>query len=511
MIAFGLLKAFRRELVAVALLVIPPLLLIPLGGLWLLERGGTLAFLATALGCAVIAGLIMLAGKRKSPAAHTEAIETPADWPERERAAFEKVERFTRETSALSFASQAEAIDLAHRTVDIVARHYRPDAASPLTAFTMPEALLSLESVAGRLRRGLLLAVPLSDRLTVSQLLWLSASAEKAGRLGETVQSIYNLYRIARPVISPAGSVMAEVRGLIQEELLTSAKSGLKNRLTRLLVIEVGRAAVELYSGRMRLDPAELANAAAAAAREGDAKPPSSPAPLRLLIAGQTNAGKSSLINALARSIVAQVTPVPGPAGFGCFEAVDPAGQTCILVDAPGLSAAPAAVEALVAEAVKADAMLWTVSALQAARDTDVRGLRGFRAAFEQRSDLNRPPLLCVVTHVDQLRPFAEWEPPYDVAAPSGPKARSIRDAMDAIALDLGMPIGSVVPVSLAPDHDAYNVDALRLRISESLPAARHAQLSRTYARHKRGGWWRDVERLYQGAKTIVWPYPGTE
>jgi hypothetical protein len=504
MIEPGLLKAFRRELVAVALLVIPPLLLIPLGALWLFERGGTLAFLAIGLVCAAIAGLIMLLSKRKPAAAQAEAIETPADWPERERAAFEKVERFSRETPALSFASQAEAVDLAHRTVDIVARHYRPDAASPLTAFTMPEALLSLESVAGRLRRGLLLAVPLSDRLTVSQLLWLSSSVEKAGRLGETAQRIYNLYRIARPVINPAGSVMAEVRGLIQDELLTSAKAGLKNRLTRLLVIEVGRAAVELYSGRMRLNPAELSRAAAAAAREGGAKPAAPPAPLRLLIAGQTNAGKSSLINALASSIVAQVTPLPGPAGFACFEAVDPAGQTCILVDAPGLSAAPGGIEALVAEAGKADAVLWTVSAVQAARDADAGALRAFRAAFEKRSDLNRPPLLCVVTHIDQLRPFAEWNPPYDVAAAPGPKARSIRDAMDAIAQDLGMPIGRVVPVSLAPDREAYNVDALRVRIGESLPAARHAQLSRTYARDARGGWWREAGRLYHGVRTII-------
>jgi predicted GTPase len=503
MIEPGLLKAFRRELVAVALLIIPPLLLIPLGALWLLERGGTLAFLALGLVCAAIAGLIMLIRKRK-PAALPEATETPADWPQREREAFEKIERFSRETPALSFTGQAEAIDLARRTVDIVARHYRPDAASPLTAFTMPEALLSLESVARRLRRGLLLAVPLSDRLTVSQLLWLSASAEKAGRMGETVQSLYNLYRMARPVINPAGSIMAEVRGIIQDELLTSAKAGIKSRLTRLLVIEVGRAAVELYSGRMRLDPAELSQAAAAAARQGGAKPAAPPAPLRLLIAGQSNAGKSSLINALARSIVAHVTPLPGPPGFACFEAVDPAEQSCILVDAPGLSDAPAAIEALTAEAAKADAVLWTVSAVQAARETDVRGLRAFRAAFEQRSDLNRPPLLCVVTHIDQLRPFAEWNPPYDVAAPPGPKARSIRDAMDAIALDLGIPIAGVVPVSLAPDREAYNIDALRLRIGESLPAARYAQLSRTYARDARGGWWREAARLYHDVRTII-------
>jgi uncharacterized protein len=504
MIGRDLLRMFRREVIAITLLVIPPLLLVPLGAVWLLERGGTLAFLALGLASAVIAGLLMLYRRRTPKPALPDIAETPSDWPARERAAFEKVEDFARTAPPLSFVSQDEAVDLAHRTVDLVARHYRPDAASPMTMFTMPEALLSLESVSGRLRRGLLQAVPLSDRLTVSQLLWLSASLEKAGRLGETAQRIYTLYRMARPVINPAGSVMAEIRGLIQDELLSSAKATLKSRVTRLLILEVGRAAVELYSGRMKLDSAELSQAVRSAAQEGAAQPSEPPAPLRLLLAGQINAGKSSLVNGLARSIVAQVTPLPGPPGFLCFEAVDPTGQACILVDAPGLSTAPDAVEALVEEAVKADAVLWTVSAIQAARDADAAGLRAFRSVFERRSDLNRPPLLCVVTHIDQLRPFTEWDPPYDVAAAARPKARAIREAMNAIAEDLGVPLGSVVPVSVAPDREAYNLDALRLRISEALPAARHAQLSRAYARDHRGGWWKEVGRLYQGVRTIV-------
>jgi uncharacterized protein len=298
--------------------------------------------------------------------------------------------------------------------------------------------------------------------------------------------------------------VVAEIRGLIQEELLTSAKATLQSRMTRLLILEIGRAAIELYSGRMKLDTDELEQAAATAAREGAVQPTASPAPLRLLLAGQGNAGKSSLVNALAQNIVAQVTPLPGPPGFACFEAVDPTGQACVLVDAPALTVAPEAIEALAAEAVKADVVLWTISAVQAARDVDARGVRAFHAAFERRSDLNRPPLLCVVTHIDQLRPFTEWNPPYDVASPSGPKARTIRDAITAIAADIGIPPGSVVPVSLAPDRAAYNIDALRTRISQALPAARHAQLSRTYARDRRGGWWKEVGRLYQGVRTII-------
>jgi hypothetical protein len=75
---------------------------------------------------------------------------------------------------------------------------------------------------------------------------------------------------------------------------------------------------------------------------------------------------------------------------------------------------------------------------------------------------------------------------------------------MDAIAQELGLPISGVVPVALVPDREAYNVDALQLRISESLPAARHAQLSRAHAGDHRGGWWGEIRRLYHGVRTII-------
>jgi hypothetical protein len=90
------------------------------------------------------------------------------------------------------------------------------------------------------------------------------------------------------------------------------------------------------------------------------------------------------------------------------------------------------------------------------------------------------------------------------VVSPAGAKARSIREVLTVVAEELGVPVGSVVPVSLAADREAYNVEALRLRISEALPAARHAQLSRAYADDRRGGWWKEVGRLYQGVRTIM-------
>src|SRR6185295_1393101 len=104
-----------------------------------------------------------------------------------------------------------------------------------------------------------------------------------------------------------------------------------------------------------------------------------------------------------------------------------PEGRAFMLVDAPGLVSAPDAIAALVDEAQKADIILWCVAAHQAAFDIDASGLGAFRDWFAARPDLNRPPLLCVMTHIDQLRPFSEWEPPYDIARPAKPKEKSIR------------------------------------------------------------------------------------
>jgi hypothetical protein len=88
-------------------------------------------------------------------------------------------------------------------------------------------------------------------------------------------------------------------------------------------------------------------------------------------------------------------------------------------------------------------------------------------------------PVLLALTHIDQLRPAAEWAPPYDIATPTDPKARSIRAAMDAVARALDLPLDRIVPVALPPDREPYNLDALWARIALELDEAKLAQLDR--------------------------------
>src|SRR3984893_10874522 len=475
----GFLFAQRRELVAAALLLLPPVLLIPLGTLWLWQQGHGLWFLALCLIGAMPAGILLLRRRRASaPPDLTDLSEPEADWPARERDAFERVKRFAEATEPLSLENRDEALSLARRTVQLVATHYRSDAAMPLAALKYTEALLLVERVSSRLRRTMLDMFPFSDRLTFAQLLWASDSADRAKSLIKVGGNVYGAYRALRPVINPAGAILSEAQRMIFDAAWGKGKDYLQRKRTHLLVLEVGKAAIELYSGRLKHKAVELDEIVATAAREGTSPAVEIP-PLRILIAGQINAGKSTLLNALAREIVAPVSPLPGPAGFSCFEGRDPDGRAFVLVDAPGLVASADATAALAEEARKADIVLWTIAAHQPARDADVQGLKAFREWFAARPELNRPPLLCVATHVDQLRPFAEWAPPYDIVAADRPKARAIREAVQAIAMDLGLRAGSIVPVSLRPDREPYDLDTLRARIVASLPEAPYAQLSR--------------------------------
>jgi hypothetical protein len=92
-----------------------------------------------------------------------------------------------------------------------------------------------------------------------------------------------------------------------------------------------------------------------------------------------------------------------------------------------------------------------------------------------------------VATHIDLLRPFGEWAPPYDLSS-DHPKAQSIRAAVAAAAADLGFAAEEAVPVSLTADKP-YNVETVWERIADALPEAMRAQLLRLL--HDLRGRWR--------------------
>ena len=126
------------------------------------------------------------------------------------------------------------------------------------------------------------------------------------------------------------------------------------------------------------------------------------------------------------------------------------------------------------------------------------------RAFFASRPDRRQPPILLVVTHVDLLRPFSEWAPPYDIANPTAEKAKSIRAALEQISGDLGLPLDRIVPVSLDERWPAYNIAVVWALIMATLPEAMRAQLVRRL-RGSGSGWsWRKLLSQAVGAGRVA-------
>jgi hypothetical protein len=175
----------------------------------------------------------------------------------------------------------------------------------------------------------------------------------------------------------------------------------------------------------------------------------------------------------------AAVDVLPATRDFTPYRITREGMPAAILLDSPGLDGEAESNARLIAEAGECDLVLWVAAADRPARDVDRRALDAFRAHFAARPNRRRPPLMLVASHIDRLRPFGAWSPPYDLRDAGSPKAASIREALAAVCADLGFEDEDAVPACLAEDVGRYNVDMVWARIVGSVSEARKAQLNR--------------------------------
>ena len=502
-------RAIRLGLVGLGL-AMPMLSLVPLGSYWLWERGLLLYWAIGACVTTVLAWALsrwVLSRPRSEAAPVIESADAAeavsrADpiWTPAETAAWEKVEELARGLDPALLKTRPEILALGQRTIETVAASLHPERKEPLLQFTAPEALALLERVSGRLNTFVRENVPLGDRLTLAQM---RALYEWRGSI-EFAEQAWSVWRVVR-MLNPAAALANEVRERVSKELMTWGKSHIARRLATVYVEEVGRAAIDLYGGRLRVASQRLgAHVSGESARDVVAADTPMAEPLRALVAGQVSVGKSSLVNALGSEARAAVDGLPATAKFTPYRLTRDGLPAALIVDSPGLDASAPIGAAFIDEAMRADILLWVAPANRADRETDRAALAAVRAAFAARPDRRPPVMLLVLTHIDRLRPFQEWAPPYDLNAADNAKAQSIRAAVEAASGDLGFDTGDIIPCSLAPDT-LYNVDAIWAAILERVPEAQRARLVRTL-RDAEGAWnvggvWRQV---LSGGRVLV-------
>jgi uncharacterized protein len=466
-------------MVAIAV-ALPALSLIPLGSIWLWEHGYLLYWVGAALVVSILSFLLeawFVGMPMTSSQARNGPRTAPSDeasWTPREASAWSAVELLAASIDPAEITDRDAFVDLGLRTIEVVARNIHPKDPDPLWRFTVPEALTLIERVSRELRPFVADTIPLGDQLTVAQVLkiyrWRSAIgvAEKA----------YDVWRIIR-LINPVAAITNEARERLTKRLYSGVRDEFAKRMIQGFVREVGRAAIDLYGGRLRPSADELVQQSdPATGKNQTASDPSDP--VRILVLGRRDAGTAPLISALLRRIGAHAIPqVGGPALEGMQPIKSDTATSVVFVDKPMVTETAAALRALSAEADTCDLVMWVGGALSPDRRIDRVSLDGIRAHFGERPDQRHPPMLAVVIVPEQMLP-GTTPVGSDVAnATDVGEADGVPAILNHAALDLAVPLETVVPVRLASGAVDDSLDNLWNRISALLPDARHTQAVR--------------------------------
>ena len=284
------------------------------------------------------------------------------------------------------------------KIISSVARHYNPTNSEKEFAFSITELLLALEEVSRRYRRYIHDNIPFSDKISLSLLKKTYNHKDKLKKL----EYAHNIYRVAR-FSNPAAALISEVRGFATDALFANLSDSLQAKLKIVLLKEVASVAIDLYSGNFKVEDCDLLDSKASARDEE--RQAIKIEPLRVVIVGQTGAGKSSVINALVEKMVAEVSIIPSTDKIAVYECKIDDIEMIRLVDSPGLDGSPETEETILNEMVESDLIIWVVKAAQSARKLD-RQLRDkfdeFYKKSENRSRI-KPKTVLVVNQVDKL------------------------------------------------------------------------------------------------------------
>lgn len=482
--------AYLRAAMLIIALALPLLSLVLLGTIWLWQKGFVVewaiaACLVTFAAYAVERWLLRDTVASADVASNVTGAADPA-WTARETAAWEAVSRIVDDIKPATLNSRDAILALGARTVDAVARRMHPGEEDPLWKFTVPEALALVERVSGELGPFVRENIPLGDRLTVGQVTTIYRWRSILG----VAQTAFDLWRVIQ-LMNPASAITQEMRENVTRQLYDWGRDELGRQLAAAYVREVGRAAIDLYSGRLRVSAEALATTVTEETQQDRAEAEKLAEPLRILLVGQVSTGKSSLVNALSEEIRAAVDVLPATRGYTAHELKREGKPEALLIDSPGLKADAAATRLLIMEADNSDLIIWVTSATRPDRDTDRKALAAVRDHLAARFERRPPPILVVLTHIDQLRPFQEWSPPYDLERGEGAKAASIRQALEVTAAELETSIQLMVPVCLDRTRGLYNVDVLWVKIFDVMPEAQSARLMRVLLATANEGSWR--------------------
>lgn len=475
------------RLVAV-LFWLPPVAALFLVGFWFLwQTGGYVWWVSSLLFFATL-GFGLQAWARRRDREFLAGLRSEADssWPPDAGPAWKEIEELARNIKSGEYAVDGinDLLGLGRIALEKVARAFHPNREEPLMELTLPHGLLIVERACHDLRTEIVENIPFSHCVTIGDVARLQ-------RWGQVVQRGLGWYRWLRPLVNPVGFLRAETLNALTTKTVMPVGKDFRCWLLQEYVRKIGKYAIELYSGRLTLGAIQLAPSALPSCKdvheEKRQRVGREEEPLRILVLGRSNQGKSSLVNALFGEVMVATDILPDEcAQTNSFRLERDGLIPALIFDMPGINTRSLSQKVLLEQTNKADLILWVTAAHRPDRELEGEIMSRLRSEWQARPDHHPPTLLVAVSHIDQLRPIREWQPPYDLTDAQNAKARNIRDAVARAALDLDTPVSDVIPVCLAEGRN-YNVsDCLWAAILEHQTAANRVRLLRLrYAQKK--------------------------
>ena len=486
----------------VALVVLLPLLSLSILGMaFLWQNDQLLLVLAVWLGVTLVgyAAFVMLPQRRYThhpsnapdqSATNDVAEQLPEnldeaqDWTEQDRAVWRQL-CVTIESRLAQDLPWQSLPDESLLLLSAVSARYNPrfapaaDAAKGSTGleyrFTLPEALLVLSVASERYRKVILQHIPFAESVTVASLVTLYTRQQNI----QTGYKWFNNVRRTLRLVNPLAAAIGELRDQFTNRVFDHLSVNVQRDLKRLLLQEVVQVGIDLYSGKLKTSANELQDFRSSAYQQDIQQPAPAAEPLRIVLAGQTSAGKSSLINALADTLEAEVDILPTTDRTVTHRLKLDGAAPMHIIDTVGLDHTAEGPDSLMQLAMQADMLLLVVRANQPARAPDQRVWEALQQRFASMPKRRRPPLMLVMTHVDQLKPKAQWEPPYALDSDDR-KATSIRGALLSATSQIGLPAETpAIPVCLSVEKGRYNVDAVAAQLMMLQDNATLTQLNR--------------------------------
>ena len=461
----------RRELTSLSLralgYAVPLLALAGFGAAWLSEHEQWLRF---GLVIAAVTGIFLVASRLLALSGRASRVPPPEQaWPDAGLRAWDDVDRLasTMESDPPPLGDAAAYRGLFLRVLDTVGRHFNPESSQPGLELTLSQSLEISERSLRDLRQ-VLDTLPVLNTVRLSHVIRAQGLAKHAPTAQSVGRFALLANRIRRWIVAPPIAAVYEILNVLDTApTAIAARQGARVG-AGIFVRSVGRYAIQAFSGQASLDVTTLHDVA-------------DDAPLRILLLGPVNAGKSSLLNAMFSQERSRrdILPCPGVKEEHLLDRED--APRAVILDSDGFGGVgdELARKRLFEQLEGVDLILAVTSAGQAARKLECDTLEEARRRFAASSRRACPPIVVAATHVDELRPAREWTPPYDFIDGDSPKERSVRGAIDAISRDFQVPLDRVIPVCLAEGAE-YNVDeGLMPAIGLVLPDADRAKFLR--------------------------------